>query len=218
MTAAGVVTVISNVALLLPAYTAWRFGRIFRTFIYFTEAFVSALYHLCDYSGACLFSFSMLYYLDFFFAQLMIIDCGLYLIDFKKRYRWIEWLLFFIGMLVLYILLGTVGSGQLYVQAAIVGAMLLIDIFYWFVWGVPAYDWYFMTLGLSLIGGSVMLFSVQTAYPPTYWATHSLWHITASIGRHYLFYIKSPVSIIENAAARISGKTMTRINWRAMRF
>ncbi len=216
MGATGVVTVISNLALLLPSYTAWKFGRIFRTFIYFTEAFVSALYHLCDYSGACLFPFSMLHYLDFFFAQLLIVDCGLYLIDFKKRYRWIEWLLFFIAMLVLYILLGTVGSGELYVQAAIVAAMLVIVVIYWFIWGVPSYDWYFFALGIILIGGSVTLFSFQTVWPEGYWAVHSLWHIMGSIGRHYLFYIKPAVSIIENAAARIgSGQ---RRNWRMVKF
>lgn len=203
MSAANVVTVISNLALLLPSYTAWRFGRIFRTFIYFTEAFVSALYHLCDFSGICIFSFSILHASDFFFAQLLIVDCGLYLIDFKKRYRWIEWFMFFIGMIAIYILLVTIGSGELFVQAAIVGAMLIIVVVYWFIWKVPAYDWYFFTLGLSLIGGSITLFSFQTVWPDGYWAVHSLWHIMGSIGRHYLFYIKPAVSLIENAAARI---------------
>ena len=200
--AAEVLTVISNLALFLPAYTAWRFGRIFRTFIYFTEAIISALYHLCDYSGVCLFSYNTLHNLDFFFAQLLIVDCGLYLIDFKKKYRWIEWFMFFIGMIGIVILIITLPS-QLYVQAGIVAVLFLIDIFYWFIWGVPDYDWYFFTLGLSLIGASVILFSYQGQYPEAYWAIHSLWHILGPIGRHYLFYIKAPVNIIENAAMKI---------------
>jgi hypothetical protein len=155
-----------------------------------------------------------LHYFDFFFAQLLIVDCGLYLIDFKKRYRWIEWFLFFIGIVAIVVLLATVGSGELYVQAAIVAALFVIDVVYWFIWGVPGYDWYFFTLGLSLIGGSVTLFSVQSVWPDGYWAVHSLWHILGSIGRHYLFYIKPAVSLIENAAMRIGARYPKRWGWR----
>jgi len=213
MVAVEVLTVISNLTLFLTAFVAWRFGRIFRTFIYFTEAIVSAVYHLCDYSGVCLFSYGTLHNLDFFFAQLLICDCGLYLIDFKRKWYFLEWLMFFISIMGIIVLIITL-PGQLYVQAGIVGVLFLIDILYWFIWGVPEYNYYFLTLGLTLIGGSVIFFSFQGQQPALYSYIHSLWHIAGPIGRVFLFYIKPPVSIIENAAMQIGGKAKKQYSLR----
>ncbi len=199
---AEVLNVISNVTLLLDAYAAYKFRRIFRAPVFFVEAIVSALYHLCDYSGRCIFAFSMLHNLDFFFAQLLIVDAVLYLVNFKKGYMWVEWIMFFIGMLAIVVLEYALPD-ELFVQAGIAGVMALILITYWFIWGVPHYDWFYFSLGLSLIGGSILLFTFQGTWPEAYWSIHSLWHTLGPIGRYYLFYVKAPANIVDNAANKV---------------
>jgi len=91
--------------------------------------------------------------------------------------------------------------------------LFLIDIMYWVIWGMPNYDWQAMALGLTLIGGSVIFFSFQGQQPALYSYIHSLWHLAGPLGRIFLFYIKPPVSIIENAAAQIIGKKAKQ-QWR----
>lgn len=198
---------ISNAALFIPAFTAFRFRRIFRCPVLFTEAIVSALYHLCDYSSTCLFGFQTLHYLDFFFAELLIVSSTLYLIDFGDQ-LWVEWLLFFISIVGIVVLQITLPA-ELYVQAGIVAVMVLIVAVYWFIWGVPRYRWDYFTLGISLISGSVMLFTIQGIWPEAYWATHSLWHAAGALGMHYLFYIKEPARLIQNAASAIPTPIVT---------
>lgn len=197
-----VFTVISNASLLLASYTAWKFGRIFRAPTLFAEAIISALYHLCIYSTHCLFGYQALHYLDFFNAELQLVLVILYFIDFKDGYRWIEWLmiLFFVGVLVV---LQIVFSSELYVQAGLIGFLVIILIGYWCIFGIPKYDWYYVTLSLSLLAISAILFSYQTVYPEGYWAIHSMWHLTAGVGITFSYYIKDPVLISYNAANKI---------------
>lgn len=197
-----VFTVISNASLLLASYTAFKFGRIFRFPTLFAEAIISALYHLCSYTTYCLFGFQVLHYLDFFNAELQLVLAILYFIDFKRGYEWIEWLMILFFVAVLVILQITLPS-ELYVQAGLIGFLVIILIGYWFIFGVPKYDWYFVAIGLSLLSISAILFSYQTVYPELYWAIHSLWHMFAGLGLCFIFYIKLPVPLSYNAANKI---------------
>jgi uncharacterized membrane protein len=80
---------------------------------------------------------------------------------------------------------------------------------YWIVYAyiydfkLPPYDWYYFYLGACLLGMSTMLFSVQHVWPDFYWLVHSLWHIAASFGLHYLIQIKMPAEKGINVAGRI---------------
>ena len=45
-------------------------------------------------------------------------------------------------------------SSELYVQAGLIGFLVIILIGYWCIFGVPKYDWYYVTLSLSLLSVS----------------------------------------------------------------
>lgn len=197
-----VFTVISNAALFIPAYTAYKYKRIFRAPTLFIEAIVSALYHLCDYSGHCLFQFQTLQYFDFFFAQLLIVLSGLYLIHFKRNYEWIEWIMIFIFMCAI-VVLQVVLPGELYVQAGLIAAIVIILITYWYIFGVPRYNLFYLALATMFLSMSAILFSYQTCYPEGYWDIHSLWHILGALGINFMFYTKKPARLYQNAAHKI---------------
>jgi hypothetical protein len=212
-------TVVSNLFLLIPFTTAVLWHRILRAIFYFIETFVSSFYHLCDAGFWCLFSFETLHFLDFFFAQSFILLSGLYLVDFQYKWRWLEWVLIAIGLLGI-IILEIVLPGELYVQALIFAVVFLGVIIYWIVYAslqyqafkrsgirpktwLPAYDWYMLYWGIALTALSIVLFASQEVYPTLYWLAHSLWHISASFGQHYLLQIKKPAGPYDNAAWKI---------------
>jgi hypothetical protein len=190
-------TVVSNLFLLIPAVIAFKYNRILRCFVLVLETIVSSLYHLCDYSGNCLFSFQTLHYFDFSLAQLLIVLVVFYLIVYEERYEWLEWIMIFIGICVIIILQATT-SGELVVQAGVVGVCVLIVIVYWLIWGVPNYHWEYFAAGLTLV------FAFQGEAPSLYWAIHSLWHITGAMGISFIFFIKEPAKITQNAASKIA--------------
>lgn len=167
------------------------------------ECWVSAAYHLCDSFDVCLFDFSFHHHLDFFFAQGLIVLGVLYLIDFTHGYEWVEWLLIFCGLLGVAILQATL-PGELMVQAGIAGVSFAVVISYWTLWGVPKYNWGKLTMGLALLGASIILFATQSVNSSLYWLNHSLWHISASFGMDYLLQIKPPARLIDSVAWRIN--------------
>ena len=196
-------TVISNLSLLIPATIAFKYRRIFRCFVLILETIVSSLYHLCDYSGNCLFPFQTLHNFDFSLAQLLIVLTVLYLITFEEGYEWIEWLLIFISICVIIVLQSSF-SGELAVQAGVVGACALIVVGYWLIWGVPEYHWEYFSAGIILVSASSMFYAFQGVNPSAYWAIHSLWHVTGAMGISFIFFIKKPAKIIQNAAFKIN--------------
>lgn len=200
---ADICQVISNIFLLLPAWVAWKYNLVFTTFLFVTECIVSTVYHICVFSSACLFGYSVLHNLDFFFAQLLIVRAAAYLIFYPPTKMFWEWIFLMLGCVVIIILEITL-PGDLAVQAGIVGASLLIVIIYWFCnGGLPDYDMPRFYLGILLIVSSVLMFCIQGTWPDAVWAAHSLWHISASLGFYYLLQIKPPASIIQNAASPV---------------
>ena len=187
-----ILTVLSNLALLIPAFTAWRYGRWARAGFFFLETWVSFVYHLCDSFSACIFSFKFHHHLDFFFAQMLIVLAGLYVIVFPKRWRGLEWWLILLSGLAIAVLQYTL-EAELLVQAAIVVTLFLAIVIYWLAAGVPKYRWDMFLLGFSLTASSVVLYIVQNLWPQAYWAIHSLWHVAAAIGQHYFLQIRAPV-------------------------
>jgi len=200
-------TVYSNLFLLIPAVTAYYLNRRLRSIIYVFMCIFSALYHLCDSFEICLFSFEFHHNLDFFFAEFLIILGGLYLVEFTPRTQWIEYWLIFTGALIIVILQGVL-PGELSVQAGITAVVFFGVVIYWIVYKnefghIPKYDWSNLTLGLALTSGSIILFSVQNVWYQGYWGVHSLWHTAAAIGQHYILMCKKKVPLIQAAASRI---------------
>jgi len=202
-------SVLSNLFLLLPFITAVRWRRILLSTVFFIECFVSGFYHACDGLGWCIFRYTILKNLDFFFAQSFIILIGIYIVHWTLELQWLCWVLNFVGMFVIVILQVTL-PGELYVQAGIAFIVVFGIILYWAVYAyvnperkLPPYDWFYFYLGASLLGLSTVLFSVQHVWPDFYWLVHSLWHIAASFGLHYLIQIKKPAEKWVNVAGRV---------------
>ena len=203
-----VLTVFSNLFLLIPAVTAYYLNRRLRSIIYVFMCIFSALYHLCDSYELCLFSFEFHHNLDFFFAEFLIILGGLYLVEFTMKTQWIEYWLIFTGALIIVILQNLL-PGELSVQAGITAVVFFGVIIYWIVYKyenghIPKYNWSYLTLGLALTAGSITLFSVQNMWYQGYWGIHSLWNTAAAIGQHYILMSRKKAPLIQAAAGRIN--------------
>lgn len=202
-------SVVSNLFLLIPAVAYTYYRRIWRAAVFYIETFVSGFFHLCLAFNVCIFSFPVLKFWDYFFATNIVLNAGLYLVHFTESTYYIEWILLIIGGGTIIILQLALPSA-LYVQAAIVLAVAVGVVIYWVVYAntvgkgkLPPYDWYMLSIGLSLMALSVCLFVVQEVLPSTYWLTHSLWHIAAALGNYYFVYIKRPPNKYVNAASKV---------------
>jgi hypothetical protein len=185
-TAVDVLLLLSNLFILLPAYRAYKWNRYSRSILFFTETWASFFYHLCDSFNVCLgLPFWMWHILDFMFATWMIWQAGLYLIDFKPRYLFIERWLFWLGGLFIGIFLGAFPESQIPILAVAVFGFMIV-VFYWVIYAwtaigdgkyykLPKYNWDFFVLGVVMLSGSTMLFAVQNTWPNGYWAVHALW-------------------------------------------
>ena len=114
-------------------------------------------------------------------------------------------------------------DSELYVQAIIVGICFVAIIIYWIVYyctvgngKLPPYDWSALTLGIILLGGSSILYSFQLVWPGGYWLFHSLWHISAALGMHYILMIKRPANVyIYGKGQVIYTNAAGKIRWAA---
>jgi hypothetical protein len=197
-----VATVVSNVAFLLPAAIAYfERHRPVRALIYVLMMFASGMYHMCDSFDACIFAFSFHHHLDFFFAQFLIVMSGLYVIEFDRDHRYLEYWLLILGGLAIVVLQAAL-PGVLLVQAGIVLLVFIGIVVFWLVRGVPPYSWDMLLIGVSLTAVSVVLFGFQNALFRDYWIIHSTWHVTAALGQAYLLRIKPPAHSEDIVAAR----------------
>ena len=156
-----IVILLSNLFFFIPFVGAIRQKRWTRAWIFFWMIWISFTYHLCKSFGVCLFTSNQHSHLDFFFAQLLIILTALYFVAFSRRYPWVERGLIILGAIAVVILQITLNS-DLIVQASLVGASVFFVLLYWFLRGsLPTYNMVYMTLGLSLIVGSVSLYTYQ---------------------------------------------------------
>lgn len=200
-----VFSVISNLALLIPAWRAWKYNRLLRSFVYFVETFVSSLYHLCDDYDFCVGSFNALHHFDFFYAQSFIVLNAFYLIPFNPRYEWIEWILIFFSLFAI-AWLQVLFPGTLMVQAGIALFSFFMVFMYWIIYGVPKYRWDKLATGLSLLSMAVIFYVFQNLYSPWYDWIHGLWHIAAAFGTDYILQCRQPALQWQNAANRIEKK------------
>lgn len=113
-------------------------------------------------------------------------------------------------MLAIAILQATL-PGELVIQAAIAIVAFSVVAGYWILFKIPVYNWKYVLIGVSLLSGSVALFALQNVYSPGYWAIHSLWHVAAAMGMHYIIMIKPKAYWFESAAARVGTKIPANI-------
>lgn len=199
-------SVISNLALLIPAFRAWKYNLLLRSFIFFVETFVSALYHTCDDYGVCAGSFSTLQHFDFFYAQSFIVLNTLYFIHFSPLYEWLEWTLILWALFTIAWLQALFPGGSILIQAGIAIVSVGVILLYWLIWGMPKYRWDKLTTGLALLCMAVIFYVFQNVYSPGYDWIHGLWHIAAALGTDFILQTRAPALEWQNAAVKIASK------------
>ena len=213
--AVDVLLLLSNLFLLLPAYVSYRYNLYTRALIIFLEAWGSFFYHSCDSYNVCIgLPFSLWHIVDFSLATWLIWQAGLYLIDWKPRWRFLERWLLLLGLFFIIILVAAFPESQIPILA-IAAFVFLIAAIYWLFYAyyafssklehkLPNYNWNYFVLGVSVLGASTMLFTVQTMVPEGYFGIHSLWHTLAAFGLTWLILIKDPPLWFQTADRRIS--------------
>lgn len=202
-----VLTILSNLFFIIPSIRAFYMYRYFRSIVYFVMIFASGAYHACDSFDACIFDADLHHHLDFFFAQLIIVLSGLYIVYFPIEKEYWEYWLIVIGGLTIVVLQATL-PGELTVQAGLCGIIFAGIVIYWVyqkgTYGkIPKYRWDMFLTGISLLAGSVMLYTIQNIWYQNYWGVHSLWHVAAALGQDFFLRIKPPAHWFQTAASRV---------------
>lgn len=188
---ADVLTIISNVAFLLPACEAAYKGKWTRFSIYILIVVASSMYHTCNsYPGSCALPSETLRHLDFFFAQLLIPLTALYVIHFSARWAFLERIFivaFAFGIFLVQMLIGE----SIYIQMIVASISFAIIVAYWTGYGIvyarlPYYNWDWLIMGLGFTAVACSLFVTQLQYHLLYAYTHSCWHTIAALGQYYL--------------------------------
>jgi hypothetical protein len=207
--AADILTVLSNLSLLIPFVICIARQLILRSILFVLECFFSGTYHLCDSFNVCLFPFSAHHFLDFLFAQSLIVQGVVHLVYFTPSTAWLEWVLLIFGILAIAIMQLFL-PGELVVQAGVTGFCFAGLLIYWIVYAktvgggrIPPYHWDYLLTGISLTAMSIALFAFQDKWPLAYWALHSLWHVAGGVGLAYLLWSKERDWKIMNAASRV---------------
>lgn len=208
--------VLSNLAFLVCAVTAWRRGWGLLAYIYFLIVPVSGSFHLCDsYMGTCIFTFRTHKALDYIIASSVIPIIALFLIYFRRdRGRGDAYVPFLKKWLVLTaiflnaIMVVTIRS-TLWAQFIVTGVSLLIVVGYWLVFSPSIanfrdlYDWSFIALGLTMLYSSIACFVGQNYYPRQRWILHSLWHLCGAMGNYFILLSRPSVDRQKNLESRI---------------
>ena len=219
--AVDVLLLLSNLVLLVPAITAYKWNLYTRAIIIFVEVWGSFFYHSCDSFNVCLgLPFSLWHVVDFTLATWLVWQAGLYLIVFKPRYKFIERWLLLLGLFFIALLVAAFPQSEAPILGA-AGLVFLVVVLYWLFYAwyasgkgkyykLPAYNWDYFLLGAVTLGGSTMLFVVQTTLPDGYWGIHSLWHAMAGIGMTWLIMVKDPAHWWQTSDKRIQKRVTIR--------
>lgn len=192
-----VLSVVSNLAFLLPSVQSVILRHWTRAVLYFFMIFASGFYHTCiAWSGACVLDARIHCKLDFFFAQLLIPVTALYIIKFKGAWCFLERVLIMLCALVLFIV-ETVSDEPFIIQVIIAGASFFAIVAYWIGYAIytkrtegrariPRYDWGAMMLGVGCTAFACVLFATQRMWHQGYPWIHSIWHVLAALGQYWV--------------------------------
>ena len=189
--AADIFAIISNAALLAPSLVAWNRGYIDISVLFFFEAWMSGIFHLCKAFDVCVMGFWTLHQFDFFFATSFIWLAATFLIILDDYIIWnhhlvgrhIELALRMSGLFIVAILQAMTSSDAKisFFSFAALGLLLIYLIAFRLVkhhW--PPYDMYYLCLAFEMFALSSTMFLVQNYWPGAYWIIHSDWHVLAA--------------------------------------
>lgn len=194
---ADVLSVISNVAFLLPSVQSVYLRHWTRAILYFFMIFASSFYHSCNsWSGHCYLSADLHRKTDFFFAQLLIPVTALYIIKFKGAWCFLERVFIFLAAAVLFVV-EALSNEPFIIQVIIAGASFFAIIGYWIGYAfytkkteqkarIPHYDWTAMVLGVGTTALACVLFATQRTWHGGYPYVHSVWHVLAAFGQFWV--------------------------------
>lgn len=194
---ADVLSVISNVAFLLPSVQAMYLRHWTRAVLYFFMIFASSFYHACNsWPGQCVLSANVLRKMDFFFAQLLIPVTALYIIKFKGVWCFLERVIIMFAAAFLFIV-EVVSDEPFIVQVVISLASFGLIIVYWVGYAIykgdregkpriPKYDWEAMVYAVACTALACTLFATQRMWHQGYPWVHSIWHILAAFGQYWV--------------------------------
>jgi hypothetical protein len=194
---ADVVTIISNVAFLLPSVQSAILRHWTRACLFFLMIFASSFYHACNsFPGNCYLDANIHRKLDFFFAQWLIPVTALYIIKFKGAWCFLERVLIIATGLILFIV-EAVSNEPFMIQVLLAGLSFLAIIVYWIGFAIytkkfegkariPTYDWEAMVYGVGCTALACVLFATQRMWHQGYPWVHSIWHILAALGQYWI--------------------------------
>lgn len=198
--------VLSNLFFLLPADRALRWGRGFRSIIFFIIVFASSLYHMCvGFPMTCVWSFQKHHVIDFWTAEIVIPVAALYFIRFRAPFVE-KWLIIIsiisVGLLV------TGKADNIVCQAGVtLGSFVVVGIYLaWYVYTHgywPDYDLVQLTLGVLCTVFSISFFVLQNYWPDGYWILHSFWHAFGALGQYFILGIRPPANPLLNLEGAI---------------
>lgn len=192
-----VLSVLSNVAFLLPSVQSVYLRHWTRAVLYFFMIFASSFYHACNtWAGHCVLDARTHCKLDFFFAQLLIPVTALYIIKFKGAWCFLERVLIMFTALVLFIV-ESVSDEPFIIQGIIAGASFGAIVVYWIGYAIytkhtegrariPRYDWSAMTKAVVCTTFACILFVTQRQSHTSYQWIHSVWHVLAAFGQYWV--------------------------------
>ena len=212
---------ISNLAFLYPAKVAFHVRAYLIAAVTLGLVVFSSWFHACDWRDeSCTFGFAVHRDLDYNFAFLLGPLIFLYLINFGKRWWWVEYALAAVYVVALALVTTMLpqqdnGSATFLVGGAVVGSAFLL-------WVVHVscgkrrslvYDTQTAMLGVVAFSQALVLFTIQDFVNSMrlYHYFHGTWHIAAAIGTAAFLsiYRKDP----ENPKSLLSkenGKYTTR--------
>lgn len=205
MTAADVLTIVSNVAFLFPAAEAFERQYIVEGIVYLFVLVCSTLYHTCNsFSGACIgLAPDVLRDMDFYMAQLCIPLIALYAIrpwgDLFYWFKTAALMIIAFGLFLCQRYFGNSAIVQMIVAAISFGSIFI----YWLLYALrqcrkhgdhvkhylPRYRWDMFALGIGLSGAACALFAAEMLNHEFYWAIHACWHVDAALGQYALLCI-----------------------------
>lgn len=194
---ADVLSVISNVAFMLPSGQSMYLRHWTRAVLFFFMIFASSFYHACNsWTGHCTFDANIHRKTDFFFAQLLIPVTALYLIKFKGVWCFVERVLIMLAAATLFVV-EVLSNEPFIIQVIISMGSFALIIGYWIGYAVymnhkegapriPNYDWEAMVLGVGCTALACTLFATQRMWHAGYPWVHSIWHVLAAFGQYWV--------------------------------
>jgi hypothetical protein len=220
--------VISNVFFFIPSFLAFSLCEYFYFVIYFIIPFTSGSFHACSEGFGCLFPFDVHVKLDYITATLIAPMTMIYIVRWEQIWKPMQDILILLFLLIISLMVVLSTSDNAYAwQALVIGASILIPITYWIGYAIymkciifpkatrffPEYQWYYLSVGMTLTVVALILYLSQGTFWYPYTADiHGFWHILAAYGQTFILLCKCKKSFISPLIYKMYSQDVPYIN------